>query len=485
MNKNIFLALLVFFSLSSLLSANLVISPSPLDLETKVNNQKNFSITISNNYTFDILDFSFPILENKGFIFPNISIPQNTTNTYQISVKTNESFYGTLSELVEFKFWVDLPEEVTTHNIKITEYGFSETYTTIRKGDIVQWENKDTISHIIKSTEFGSITINPNQTSVFTFNNLGNMFYYDDFWGDFLEFQGVIEVVERTEQQKAHNPNYDYLWSINLNSIAELTNLSVTNSENKYEIENLNSKKGLITIKNIGDKKAEGIKLESDSSWIIFDQNNFDLGAGDTEWVEYTILPRVYLTNDTDKNYTIEITAKAFNTNQSKFNLSVYVPYKKITDDITSSVGWGEYLRLIFCVELPCSELCHPELPECNLESQYGNYSNLLTFNGTSYDLYDIKRDLGTTKNSVLRLENERKAWELEYGDKINKIASDSNESLQKGIENAKKEKKRIAFVWTVIFIIGIFGMVVVLIIRQNKIDNKKNITGEQYKYRQ
>jgi hypothetical protein len=120
MKKYIFFLSILFINL---ISANLIISP--LEVNVQINEPKNYSITIFNNYSFDIYDLRFKELEAKGFTFPNMSILKNTSQTYTLTVKTNSSFYGQIDAKTYFNFMIDLPEEITTYTIFLNANGFN------------------------------------------------------------------------------------------------------------------------------------------------------------------------------------------------------------------------------------------------------------------------------------------------------------------------------------------------------------------------
>jgi plastocyanin len=471
MNKLILLISSVF--LFSLISANVVITPSPLDATVQVNHEKNFSITIRNNYTFDILDFSFSGLKEKGFVFPSMTIPKNTSATYSIKVKTNQSYHGTIASLVEFKFYVDLPEGTSTHTIRISEYGFNSSYNTIRDGDTIVWTNTDTLTHDIYSAHFGTISIAPNQTQSYTFHTIGSFSYYDLDFVDFNEFQGIIEVVNKTSKQKAHNPNYDITWNVNLNSVLDETIINAENSQSSFNIEYGQFKKGLLTITNTGTTKAEEINLSSDSEWIAFDENNFDLSPGSTEWVEYTIFPNMMATEGTNKTYNKTISLKAYNSNQKNISISIFIPYKEISGELGGDQATMEYYSVIFCPKNPCAMICSALLgyPICDYSSNSSSSStnSSITANITSKDFYDITRAIKETRDQLNRETNARKSSEDAdrlYREEIQRIA---NESLVIQKENEKKEKERNNITWIIAFGIVLLSSTLYVINELNK----------------
>jgi hypothetical protein len=460
------------------------ISPNPISVELNVNQNMSYTLTINNTNNFSIFDFKFPTLESKGFHFPDITIPGNTALSFPFYVITNESFYGIINEKVEFNFYANLPEEITNYYIDITDNGFSETYKTIRKGDTIIWTNKDDVTHTIYSTEFGSLTIAENSTAQYTFNNLGKFSYYDEYFYIFSKFNGEIEVINRTAQQKVHNPMYDIPWDIDLTSVANPTNLQVSNSKNNFTIVYNSYTNGQITIENIGDEDAEGVSIKSDSEWLTFEKTDFKIEQGQTDWVEYQIFPHSLQTNDTDKNYTIIIQVKAKNSNQTNLSINVYIPYKEITSSLDSDLAFLQYLENIYCPKYPCSKFCSPELPQCNYNSSYGDLNLEILGNISKIDLYNVMKDISKLASSGARTDNSVKELADLYGITVPELTELINQSVNKQIINEKKVKSNNNTVW---IITSLILLLVGLIFMINRISKKKEMisrVGDPYKYK-
>jgi len=478
-----FLLLLTGIFLISLASANILIIPNPITITTDVGTTSSSSMTIVNNFSFNIEDFKFNDLENKGFKFPLINIPSNTNRTYAFEVNATSSFYGTIGSLVTFKFPVNIPEEITTYQIKISETGLDPTYLTIRKGDTISWINNDDITHRIYSSHFGTITISPGFSNSFTFSSVGEFHYYDQDFSMFNEFNGDIQVVERTSIQLAHNPNYDYTWQVNYNAISDPTNISITNSKSYLQVEHASSQKGLITITNLGTVKAEGIHLSSNSQWINFNKNDFDLNPGNDEYIEYTIFPFLSNTSDSDKNYTINMGVKAFNSNEENTSLIVYVPYKEITGDLDSDLATLQYLNNFYCPKNPCSIFCTPEAPQCSLNGGINGTNQYLTANISTLDLYNTLKDLGGIRERLERLENDDKLFQEKYGISVGESLNISNQSLAIQNQNLKNEKVRLNTTWAIILFVILIGASAIILRKWRRKAYENDLIDPSSKY--
>lgn len=461
----------------NLISANLIISP--LEVNVQINEPKNYSITIFNNYSFDIYDLRFKELESKGFTFPNMSILKNTSQTYTFTVKTNSSFYGQIDAKTYFNFMIDLPEEITTYTIFLNANGFNPMYKTIRAGDSIRWINNDIVSHDIYSSQFGTRTIESNGSSFYTYTQVGTYTYYDlDYYTYFNEFNGQIEVVNRTETQKAHNPIYDEIWQVTLNSISQPTTLSVTNSQTDYEVQHTKSKKGLLTITNTGNQTAEKIKLTSDKTWITFEKNNFDLNEGDLEGVGYTILPYLFDTNESNKTYQVTFTIKAYNTEQSNITINLFVPYQEISGNLETDFDYAMWLENYWCIKAPCSAQCYPNLPECQTNCSSLSGISTLTANLTTVQLFDALSGIKELKELVTRLVNKEQEFQDKFGITLDEALNLTSSSYELHLKNEKVEKSRTNTIWIIIISSLIILFTLYLLNEENKKRFGKNLLG-------
>jgi len=487
MNKNI-LPIILGVLLLSLISANLVIDPYTMDIETRINENKTFTANILNNYTFEILEVNFPGLEEKGFYFPNnISIAPGENKEISFDVITTESIHETIELKIEFKFLVDLPEEVTTYDVGISNSGFSEEYTSIRQGDTIMWNNQDTIIHRIYSTEFGTISIYPNLTQSYIFQNKGKFYYYDEDFAEWSFFNGNIEVVDRTEPQRVHNPTYDKFWEINLNSVLNPTNISVENSKIDYKIGHNKQEKGLLTFTNDGQEIAEIVHLTSSSDWLYFTENDFNIGLGENniEWVEYSILPFVFSSNETNKTYTIDITIKASNSEEKTISVNLFVPYQDIADGLNTDIDIGMWYLRNYCPTHPCSIFCSPELPECqNNGSGTGQESGTSTLNITDQSWYEVRKSLSELKNSYTRSDNSLKELAELFGITEEQLLPLLNESLNTQKENERKEKSRKVAGWIVGIFLFLLAIIIIILSIINKKSNKESLVEGLFRWK-
>lgn len=476
---------ILFVLLVPTILAELTISPQPTDVSLKVGETKSFQITLNNNFTFDIFDFTFGDLENYGFSFPEINLPENSSKTINFTVNTGTSYHLNIPTTVEFKFLVDLPDEPTTHYINITYSGFNPNFLIVKEGDTVKWNNLDEISHTVFSTF--ELNIPSNTSAQYTFNNIATIEYYDPDWVGFGGFSGTIDVINRTAQEQAHNPNYDFTWYVNLDSILNPTNLVVENSGNNYTIEHGKFKRGVLQIHNNGSERAEIINVSSNTEWITFNRNNFNIDAGETDFIEYTITPIVFDTNETDKKYTFQMNVKATNTETYTKEVSVFVPYKEITGGLgETDVDFINYLENVYCPKHPCSRFCNPELPECNnvVDGNTTISDQTITFNASGRDIYEIKRDIAELSDSGVRTNNLIKILEEKWGLTIPEIQGLINQSLIEQKENKTQLSNMWDMGWISLLAIAVIGGIIYVTKMVNKKSYKKYLKEGAFEYR-
>jgi len=475
-------AIIISIALISLASANIEIDPNPLDIITKVNQENTYSITIKNNYDFGITDMQFSNISDYGFSFPNITIPKNSSKTFDLTLKATDSIHKQINSKVSFKYFVDLPEEVTTYEINITPEGFNPDYIIIRQGDSIKWNNNDDISHRVFSEFDYQVPVNSSVTH--TFDSIETVNYYDPDWNWISGFSGTIEVINRSSLEKAHNPNYDINWVINLDSNLNPTNLTIMNSKSEYTIEYGKFKRGLLTIMNNGSETAEVVEIRSDSDWISFEKNNFDINIGEEEWIEYTITPIILDTNQTDKNYTLQIKIKASNSEEYIKTISVFVPYKEVLNELgESDVATINWLEKVFCPKFPTSFLCNQSV------GQGGNNSVIyrdveVPINISAMDWYDVKKDMGKIKDSVIRTENWDKTQDARLEKTLSRMSKDINQSLAMSIETKRDYKRFKNSVWIIGFFILLAGLITGAIKLINKVAYNTYLAEGQYQYR-
>ena len=477
MKKIIFITFIIFilFTISS--SAELIIKPSSITVTTTVNQELTYTINLNNTFNFQIFDFEFSEIENKGFNFPEITLNPNETKNITFTVITTEPHSGIINSRVKFKYYVSLPQIPTTYHINITNSGFNPNYLTIKQQDTVIWKNKDTISRTVTSSLF-NYNLNPNETATYTFNDIKQVNYTDTV----LLYPGTINVVNKTAQSKANNPNYDKYLAVNLNSILNPTTLQVSTLENSFTVKPIDTTEGLLTIKNIGSETAQNIQLTSDSVWISFDQTNFSINSQSTKYVIYKIDPIITSTNQTNKTYNINLKIKALNTGEYPIPLNVFIPYTDVENFTDSDI------EFLLWYENFCSTRQH--LFICNTTVSGGTGEKIvirdleIPFNISAINLIEFIRRVGEVKDITTRNTNDIKSYMNKIDTTLPALEDFMNRTtLELEIKN-KKEHTATNLRWIIGLFIIIILSILLIVYLKNKYEYKKNILEGDFRYR-
>jgi hypothetical protein len=481
MQLKLILTILILGICINFISAELIIPFQPIQISQMVNEEKIYSLTLQNRHSFEVMDFTFENLTDAkyGFTFPVISISPNSTQVIDFTVNPTESYHGQINTKVSFKYLVELSDDPKTHYINITEQGFQPNYIPIRDGDTLVWTNRHEVSlDLVVKGDVLEIPVN--QTTQYTFTQVETLDYYEVYFG----YSGIIDIINRTSEEKAYNPNYDINLLINFNAILNPTNITLDNSKDYFEVEYGKFKKGLLTIKNTGSETAEVIELTSNSDWISFNKNNLDIEPGEEDWIEYTITPVVFSTNATDKTYEIELTAKASNSEEKIQRINIFIPFKEVTNDLGSDIDTMNWLINVFCPKFPTSFLCNQSI------IGGGNGSIIyqekkVPINVSELTIYEIKKSIKQVRDADLRTNNELQLMLDFIEHNFPLMMNYTNQSVQLSEQTAIKEKRSSRRIWGFIF----FGLLILgiylTIIKYRKLRYRKNLREGQYYHRQ
>jgi len=486
MNK-IFLFLIISISLISLANAQLIIQSQPMEISQKVNEEKSYTLTLQNTFDFPLSSFSFSGTSNYGLTFPQINLGKNETQSIQFTVNNPDSYHGQINSVVAFQFPVEIPEGVQTYEINLTDSGLNginNHHQIIREGDTITWNNLADGTRTITSGLFNSGNLPLNQSFSHTFTSIGDFDYSVLIPAtDVSIFYGNVKVINKTSQEKAHNPNYDTTWVINYNTFLNPTTLSVENSKSGYEIEYTKSDFGTIKIKNNGTELAELVTLSSNSDWVSFDKNNIDIEPGQERHIEYTIVPIVFETNDTGKNYEIDLKIKASNSEEVIKKINVFVKFKEIYFDENDP----EYLLKLlenFCKRNPGNVFCNV------MNTTGGNgtviYKDVeIPLNLTATQFYDLLKRFQRIEDADARTTNKLTQLADKYGTSFPQIINQLNQSIQLSQESQKRSKNVNNSVWIIGFFLLIIGLIRAIIKIFNKKSYKKHLVeGGAFSYR-
>lgn len=437
--------LLLLLLVLKLVAAELIIAENPVDLEIKKNDKSNFYIELTNTFDFKLEQFQFPNL--TGFEFPEFEIDVGETKEIEYSVLREEAGEFELKSRITFIYLVDLPEGIQTHFVNISDQGFDPDYLTIRDGDTVKWTNINNVIHTVTTGAF-ELELQPNATVQRTFNTVEEVQYHDET----MFFSGALNVINASSQEEVHNPEYDKTWIINLDVILDPTGLEFILEESNFSLSVNDSVEGILQIKNFGNKTAEKIHLSSDPDWLVFDENDFNINAGDTNYITFNIEPAIFITEETNKTYNLSLFIDGLNTEKYVKTLNIYVQYENVFDQMESDQGIINLFER-WCRSNPNSLFCNRSVMTCP-EPEIVYLEHQIPVNYTQKEVKEMLKRIAIMADATQRGINEQKKTNQILNDKIPQMESNINKSLDLQQENEKKQKTRTNTVWIIGFFI-------------------------------
>lgn len=471
MRKEILLLLCIF--LMPLINGYVLIEPSSINISVNKGESSTFTINLTNYHSFDIYELTFSNL--SGFSFPQIDIASGTSKQVTFSVNTNYSYSGKIDSLVTFKYRANIPETITTYNLTITNLGINNqtnNYITIRKGDSIQWNNKDDVTHNLQSTDF-EYSLSNNATFTRPFNELKTIEYRTVVAGITL-FTGTIQVINRTGEYLVSNPSYNFNYQVNLISIPEHTTLNAFISESNYTVEAQNYKEGLLTINNSGLNRAENIKLISIPEWANFDEDDFSLDSNGVKYIKFKIYPELMYTNETNKSYTITLKIKGINTDEYTVNLNVFIPYSNVYGDLSTEEGFVLWMQNVFCPIHPENYLCNTSARDLNTTSRIIYRESEFSINMTGSEWYNLVKVIGQLKDTQDRSENEKVTFESQMLNSLEETRTEINSTAKKVDRFISDQNSWTVSLWVIGFFLSLAGSVLAIILTVNKIKTKE-----------
>ena len=467
--RNWFILFLVGILTINIVSAELIITPSTMNITTIVNEQKNFNLTLKNTFDFQIKSFQFSNL--TGFTFPTIILEPAQEKTITFNVKRTSSIMQTINSKVSFNYLVNLPIGIKTHQVNITENGYKPAFIVIRQGDTIQWTNTDDITHTVTSTLF-DYNLPVNQSISQVFNTIGTIPYNDLV----IFYTGTIEVIDASAPEEVHNPTYDKNLIINLDVTLNPTQLKASTLKTNYTVDAVGSTEGLLEIENTGSEVAERIKLTSTDGWISFDENDFNLEKGTTNFVTYKVEPRILDSAETNKTRIININIKASNSEQYTIPLNVFVPYSDIFEEFDTDEGFYTWFASTFCPTHQNLFICNTTRPDSSGEPTIIYRDSQIPVNFTTAEVYELFKRIQKMEDSGQRTDNLLNKVSSELGISIPELRSFINQSLQLQVKNEKKESSRNNTVWIIGFFILLIAIFASVFNKINKTQGQKEL---------
>lgn len=452
-----------------LASAELQVTPSTLDIQQKVNEQKVYNVTLHNNFPFEIKDVVFSNL--TGFTFPSITLAPNETRTVNFTVQLPSSVSDSIQSVISFSYMVDIPSDIETHDVNITSSGFVPNYLVIHSDDSINFHNLDDVSHTVTSSTF-DYSLASNQVQTVTFPTPGQIDYQD-----LIMFNGgTINVLNRTAPQEIHNPINDRVWTVNLDVTSEPTQLTVSAPIISFTVDPTGYKEGSLLINNSGTTRAERIRLTSTMNWVIFEEDNFDIDSNDVNFVNFKVSPMLTSTNETNQTYYINLTIHGSNTPEYTLPLTVFVPYSNLDNELGSDQQFLVWFSTVFCPRNPTLVVCNNTLSAGGSSGKTVIKDPQLTINGSLTQVSELLKRLQRIEDAAQRTDNKNN----ELNDKLNQLLPGILDSLNKTETAQEAQKNNSNENWVAAWIVAIFTFITAFILvvgwQYNKYRARKNL---------
>lgn len=430
--KIILLPILFLFSIN-LVHALLIIEPSSTEVSMFQNDISKQEITITNQNNFTIFNVSFSA--NQYITYPTIDkLEINQSVKKNVTISPTSLFSRTAyTSSVVFYYLADITLPAITYNITVNDNGFTPTNLFIYTGDSVKWLNNGSLPHTLTHSTFDD-TLQPNQSATKTFSSEVFIDYHDTSIG----FHGYINITKRP-QQFATNPNFNRNFVINLESRPVGATLNGSINPTSYQVRHTQSTDGIIGISNNANVTAINVRFSSNSSWIFYDDNSFNMTPQQNRFIPFHIKPLLHNITESNQTYEFDISILSDNSNTITTPITVFVPFEEtlVSENqssledclIENSVCW--IARKEFCDANPYSPACNPA-PKVKIVEKPVYIEPSVPYNFTYKDIVAFLTSIAQIKDSQ---------------DKTNKFVNDKADQTATAIEklaNTQEEQKNL-----------------------------------------
>ncbi len=349
--KNFYSILFLTLMLTTVSAGGLSVVEDSINITKMFEEDYQAVITIINEEDFTFSSIGFE--EEFANIEP-LTLEAGKNATVILTIDRNEDFNGQLT--LEGKYETNLGASNKTVIIDIDYVnGLSICNLDLIIGDKIQWNN-NVLDEIILTSDSDFATILEESNYTKSFNYVEEFDYYAKRNGAKFTEECRINVMD--DSGLVHSLQYDYKIDTNIKVNYEPTTIVANFLETQYTVEYNEDKADIFSIKNTGTKGGKHIGLESE--WMEFEPNNFDLAVGESKVIKYTISPLIYMTNQTNKTYGLEIKING-NFDEIAQKINVTIPYAYVDSKYSSSVANPEFMHdlyYFFCDLFNDDEIC-------------------------------------------------------------------------------------------------------------------------------
>ncbi|MFW5793890.1 MAG: hypothetical protein ACOCV1_00170 [Bacillota bacterium] len=322
----LFILCLSFTSALSLNNTN-------LEINKTLGVNKTIKIDIENDKTFDFYNVTF---EDNDFIKIN-KINKIESGT---SVQVTATIFGdsSIDDVFRIKGYYlnNIGETDDEYFVNVTEYKSDPCSFSVNQGDSITWKNNLlSVINLYKHPENSPVdggNIIAGENFTLEMDKVGQQGYKFLLGGWPFPEICYIDVLPTTGY--INNPEYDAILNLDLNLEYEKTQIESVLINTEFDMYFYDTKEGVLSVKNTGDKKAYDVTLSGD--WLSFDKNNFNLESGETKGIVFEVSPYVVNTSQTNKTYEKNIKIEGnFETQKKKVN--IFIKHSIIDEDFNES----------------------------------------------------------------------------------------------------------------------------------------------------
>src|SRR3990167_1120779 len=343
-------------------SAELLINPSGFQGTVFVNQQTTAEINLTNTFNYTIYNINFSSL-------PDANIPilaqlnPNETKTINITILTTTPYSEkTSNSVVRFSYLTAINVESKGYFINITNAGFIPQSINIKRGDYINFSNNGNLDAVIvdqyNHRYFDNIVAVNQTITISNFNQVDNFTYFD--LNDLTKI-GRIAVLS-AQEDLVTNPADNKIFTLTITSQMLQSELGLEVFPAPNTTVEYNSFQELnLRVFNKGQNQVSNVRLSVNQlpEWFSFDDNNFSLSADQNRLIKLRITPIINRSEDTNKTYSITVTASSDNTASVSTGIDLFVPFsEEIFRTFFGADFWEAKEK--FCVKFPNALECNP-----------------------------------------------------------------------------------------------------------------------------
>lgn len=442
-----------------IVSANLIIEPSSLDINAVLGSSFTKDIIINtSNMNSSLFNLSFSNI--NCLEFPKVvSISPDTLGSIGVEIEANSrDCSGSFTSIIKYFTGIETTREPETHIVEINENSFNPSSITIYQDDKISFLNNLDYTVIVEGEDF-TFSVEPSSTSTQPFSEIGNQLVNLDTLGYWLS----VSIDNKTGYEMVYDSANDIQMPVSINVFYNKTDISASLFDDNITLEYLKSTEVIMKVSNNGSYTAKGIKFSSDIWNPAFSKNNFDLDTGKETFVVITLTPELKNASETNNTYTSNIRISGDNFPDISLPITVFVPHEDYVINKTWTNEEVEELK-----RQMLDWINSIEVSECSGINYPDDY--IIGVNYTSGEVHEKMGQYGSINENIVQVRSEqgklREAYDslLEMVSKMGENMS-SMASNMEGVKVDSDEKSQAFKIGVIIIMLIILSGTLVFII--------------------